>query len=90
VESDTRDIYDLLASLEPYLKAPLSLFRQPLFALSNRSHEQLVAGYYSYDDTVMAEILDSPLSRGSRKDLDEVADKTGTALKSCRRQVGRC
>eukprot|EP00045_Choanoeca_perplexa_P012681 m.139729 g.139729 ORF g.139729 m.139729 type:complete len:345 (+) comp16097_c0_seq2:90-1124(+) len=86
VEGDTRDNYDMFASLEPYLKAPLSLFRQPLFALSSRAHEELIAGYYSYDNAVMAEILDNPLSRGSRKDLDEVADKTGVTLKSCRRQ----
>eukprot|EP00730_Choanoeca_flexa_P014317 TRINITY_DN6221_c0_g1_i1.p1 TRINITY_DN6221_c0_g1~~TRINITY_DN6221_c0_g1_i1.p1 ORF type:complete len:344 (+),score=51.39 TRINITY_DN6221_c0_g1_i1:1425-2456(+) len=86
VESDTRDSFDFLASIEPYLRSPTSLFRQPLFALSERSLEQIIVSYYSYDDSVMSEILSSPLSRSSRKDLDEVAEKTGVSLQSCRRQ----
>lgn len=38
------------------------------------------------DDSVAREILGKKLSSRYRKDLDEVADRTGIRLKSCRRQ----
>lgn len=42
--------------------------------------------YYNLDSSVAREILGKKLSSRYRKDLDEVADKTGVRLKSCRRQ----
>lgn len=42
--------------------------------------------YYNLDDSVAREILGKKLSSRYRKDLDEVADRTGIRLKSCRRQ----
>lgn len=42
--------------------------------------------YYEFDDCVIREILGKKLTSKSRKDLDEVAEKTGITLKSCRRQ----
>lgn len=42
--------------------------------------------YYYLDDSVAREILGKKLSSRYRKDLDEVADRTGIRLKSCRRQ----
>lgn len=42
--------------------------------------------YYNLDDTVAREMLGKKLSSRHRKDLDEVADRTGIRLKSCRRQ----
>lgn len=42
--------------------------------------------YYNLDDSVTREILGKKLSSRYRKDLDEVADRTGIRLKSCRRQ----
>lgn len=38
------------------------------------------------DDSVAREILGKKLTSRYRKDLDEVADRTGIRLKSCRRQ----
>jgi len=40
--------------------------------------------YYDFDDSVMREILGKKLSARQRKDLDEVCEKTGVNLKSCR------
>lgn len=42
--------------------------------------------YYSIDDAVAREILGKKLTSRYRKDLDEVSEKTGVKLKSCRRQ----
>lgn len=40
--------------------------------------------YYCLDDYVAREILGKKLSSRYRKDLDEVAERTGSRLKSCR------
>lgn len=45
-----------------------------------------ICRYYNLDDTVAREVLGKKLSSRHRKDLDEVADRTGIRLKSCRRQ----
>lgn len=42
--------------------------------------------YYSIDDEVAREMLGKKLTSRYRKDLDEISDKTGVKLKSCRRQ----
>lgn len=42
--------------------------------------------YYSLNDSVCRELLGKKLSSRVRKDLDEIAEKTGFSLKSCRRQ----
>lgn len=42
--------------------------------------------YYCLDDYVARELLGKKLSSRYRKDLDEVAERTGVRLKSCRRQ----
>lgn len=44
----------------------------------------IINRYYSVDDVVVRELLGKKLSSRHRKDLDEVADKTGVKLKSCR------
>lgn len=40
--------------------------------------------YYCLDDSVARELLGKKLSSRYRKDLDEVAEKTGVRLKACR------
>lgn len=42
--------------------------------------------YYEFDDVVIRELLGKKITSKSRKDMDEVAEKTGITLKSCRRQ----
>ncbi|KAI1287158.1 hypothetical protein EDD11_010485, partial [Mortierella claussenii] len=42
--------------------------------------------YYSFDESVVREILGKKLNSRTRKDLDEVHEKTGVKLTSCRRQ----
>jgi len=40
--------------------------------------------YYDFDDSVMIEIQRMKLSMPRRKDLDDVCEKTGVNMKSCR------
>lgn len=43
--------------------------------------------YYTFDDGFVREVLGKKLSKGTKKDLDDIGAKTGVTLKSCRRQV---
>lgn len=43
--------------------------------------------YYAFDDVFVREVLGKKLSKGTKKDLDDISAKTGVTLKSCRRQV---
>ncbi|XP_043076968.1 acidic fibroblast growth factor intracellular-binding protein B isoform X3 [Puntigrus tetrazona] len=42
--------------------------------------------YYVFDSSFAREVLGKKLSKGTKKDLDDISSKTGIALKSCRRQ----
>lgn len=44
--------------------------------------------YYTFDEAFVREVLGKKLSKGTKKDLDDISAKTGITLKSCRRQVG--
>ena len=46
--------------------------------------------YYAFDDVFVREVLGKKLSKGTKKDLDDISAKTGVTLKSCRRQVNTC
>ena len=43
--------------------------------------------YYGFDQVVVRELLGKKLNHRTRKDLDDVCEKTQTTLGSCRRQV---
>lgn len=43
--------------------------------------------YYAFDDAFVREVLGKKLSKGTKKDLDDISAKTNVTLKSCRRQV---
>lgn len=43
--------------------------------------------YYAFEDAFAREVLGKKLSKGTKKDLDDISAKTGITLKSCRRQV---
>uniref|UniRef100_A0A2I2ZSQ9 FGF1 intracellular binding protein n=1 Tax=Gorilla gorilla gorilla TaxID=9595 RepID=A0A2I2ZSQ9_GORGO len=43
-------------------------------------------GYYAFDEAFVREVLGKKLSKGTKKDLDDISTKTGITLKSCRRQ----
>lgn len=86
INSEVLDHYRNYSLLERLLHTPSTLSEQPTFQLEPQSCNLLIEKYYSLDDLVAREILGKKLTSRYRKDLDEVADKTGVRIKSCRRQ----
>lgn len=86
VASDVLDHYRTYSLLERLLHNPPKLAEQLAFQIEPQTRRLLIEKYYEFDDTVIRELLGKKLSSRHRKDLDEVSEKTGVLLKSCRRQ----
>ena len=65
---------------------PRGFQEQLVFQLEPRTQGRLVEEYYALDSAVARELLGRKLTSRLRKDLDEVAEKAGVSLRSCRRQ----
>jgi len=78
--------YRLFGMLEPILHQPTIFSEQLVWQIDKNTQDELIKRYYALDDTVARELLGRKLSGRLRKDLDEVSEKTGSSLKSCRRQ----
>ncbi|KAH9380449.1 hypothetical protein HPB48_008802 [Haemaphysalis longicornis] len=89
LKSDVLDHYRTLLMLERLLHSPVHLAEQWTFQLAPQTQRMLIAKYYDFDASVVREFLGKKLSSRNRKDLDEVSEKTGVDIKSCRRQVGQ-
>ncbi|XP_077974556.1 acidic fibroblast growth factor intracellular-binding protein B-like [Styela clava] len=90
VLSDVLDQYRTLGLLEKYLKIPSSLGHQMSFQLTPKMQRELITRYYTFDETVIRELLGKKLSRNTYQSMDEIADKTGINLRSCIRQFDNC
>ncbi|KAJ9595720.1 hypothetical protein L9F63_013083 [Diploptera punctata] len=86
VSSDVLDHYRTYSLLERLLHNPPKLAEQLAFQIEPQTRRFLIEKYYEFDDAVIRELLGKKLSSRHRKDLDEVSEKTGVLLKSCRRQ----
>uniref|UniRef100_A0A0K2VAH7 Acidic fibroblast growth factor intracellular-binding protein n=1 Tax=Lepeophtheirus salmonis TaxID=72036 RepID=A0A0K2VAH7_LEPSM len=84
--SDINDSYRLFCMLEHLLLTTGKLSEQLTFQLDSHSKKRWVEKYYSLDSSLARELLGKKLSSRFKKDLDEISDKTGIHLKSCRRQ----
>jgi len=84
IASDVLDHYRTYSLLEKLLCLPSKLSEQPSFQLEPQTRYLLIEKYYSIDDSVARELLGKKLSSRYRKDLDEVAERTGVRLRSCR------
>lgn len=84
--SELQNNFRLFGMLEPLLHQPNMFSEQLVWQLDNRTQSQLISRYYALDHSVARELLGRKLSGRLRKDLDEVSEKTGVPLKSCRRQ----
>lgn len=58
-----------------------------LYQLDDRTQTRLIEAYFGLDDVFCRELNGKKLSSRLRKDLDEISEKTGVRLRSCRRQV---
>lgn len=86
IASDVLDHYRTYSLLEKLLSNPNKLQEQLAFQIEPQTRQFLIEKYYEFDDGVVRELLGKKLSSRHRKDLDEVSEKTGCPLKSCRRQ----
>lgn len=86
IVSDTRDQYRLFNMLEHFLQSPPMLEKQMLLQIAPDIQQLLIEKYYMFDKEVIRELLGKKLTGRLRKDLDDVSEKTGVSLKSCRRQ----
>uniref|UniRef100_A0A8C1TSB3 Fibroblast growth factor (acidic) intracellular binding protein a n=1 Tax=Cyprinus carpio TaxID=7962 RepID=A0A8C1TSB3_CYPCA len=84
--SDTMDQYRTFQMCERLLHHPAKLANQLLFQIPPDRQAMLIERYYAFDDSFVREVLGKKLSKGTKKDLDDVSIKTGITLKSCRRQ----
>ncbi|KAG9339010.1 hypothetical protein JZ751_024413 [Albula glossodonta] len=86
LHSDTMDQFRTFQMCERLLHCPSKLANQLLFQIPPQRQAVLIERYYTFDNALARELLGKKLSKGTKKDLDDVSAKTGIALKSCRRQ----
>ncbi|XP_030637941.1 acidic fibroblast growth factor intracellular-binding protein B isoform X2 [Chanos chanos] len=84
--SDTMDQFRTFQMCERLLQSPTKLANQLLFQIPPQRQAMLIERYYEFDSVFAREVLGKKLSKGTKKDLDDISSKTGIALKSCRRQ----
>ncbi|KAK1904367.1 Acidic fibroblast growth factor intracellular-binding protein B [Dissostichus eleginoides] len=84
--SDTMDQYRTFQMCERLLHSPSKLGNQLLFQIPPHRQAMLIERYYTFDDAFVREVLGKKLSKGTKKDLDDISAKTSVTLKSCRRQ----
>ncbi|KAG0710296.1 Acidic fibroblast growth factor intracellular-binding protein [Chionoecetes opilio] len=76
--SDTADHYRAYGMLEKLLLTPPKLGEEWTFQLEPAVQRLVVEKFYELDDIVIREIIGKKLSGRTRKDLDDVAEKTGS------------
>ncbi|XP_028839874.1 acidic fibroblast growth factor intracellular-binding protein B [Denticeps clupeoides] len=86
LHSDTMDQFRTFQMCERLLYYPSKLTNQLLFQIPPQKQAMLIERYYEFDSTFAREVLGKKLSKGTKKDLDDISTKTGITLKSCRRQ----
>ncbi|NP_001153419.1 fibroblast growth factor (acidic) intracellular binding protein [Nasonia vitripennis] len=85
--SDVLDHYRTYSLLEKLLHTPTKLASEQLaFQIEPQTSQMLIEMYYEFNDSVARELLGKKLTSKNRKDMEEVAERTGVTLKSCRRQ----
>ncbi|KAM6969996.1 acidic fibroblast growth factor intracellular-binding protein B [Aplochiton taeniatus] len=84
--SDTMDQFRTFQMCERFLHCPTTMAHQLLFQITSEHQSMLIERYYEFDYTFAREVLGKKLSKGTKKDLDDISTKTGITLKSCRRQ----
>ncbi|XP_021446854.1 acidic fibroblast growth factor intracellular-binding protein B isoform X3 [Oncorhynchus mykiss] len=84
--SDTMDQFRTFQMCERLLHSPTKLGSQLLYQIPAQNQIILIERYYEFDSVFAREVLGKKLSKGTKKDLDDISCKTGITLKSCRRQ----
>ncbi|XP_066919358.1 acidic fibroblast growth factor intracellular-binding protein-like [Clytia hemisphaerica] len=86
LQLEVAEQYTLFNYLERFLQSPPLLNSPITSSISPEQKESLLEHYYAFNKDVMREILGKKMSAKLRKDMEDVSEKTGVALHSCRRQ----
>ncbi|KNC55435.1 acidic fibroblast growth factor intracellular-binding protein [Thecamonas trahens ATCC 50062] len=86
VLADVRDQFRSFKVLQPYLAKPQHLAMQMMLTVSVADTRWLLEEYYSFDGPVFREVVGKKLSSKTRRDLDDVAERSHVELVSCQRQ----
>ncbi|XP_062393249.1 acidic fibroblast growth factor intracellular-binding protein B-like isoform X2 [Sardina pilchardus] len=86
VLSDTMDQFRTFQMCEKLLYSPAKLGNQLLFQIPPQKQGMMIERYYQFDNGFAREVLGKKLSKGMKKELDDISSKTGIGVKSCRRQ----
>ena len=87
IVSDIENNWRLFAMLESSTFTTVSYENQTVpLQLSLNDKKRVIESYHSLDSAFCREIFGRKLNSKLRKDLDEVSDKTGVLVRSCRRQ----
>ncbi|XP_065343228.1 acidic fibroblast growth factor intracellular-binding protein isoform X1 [Cloeon dipterum] len=87
LQSEIEDHYRTYSLLERLLHNPAKIKDHQLeFQIEPQIMSMLIQRYYKFDDAVYRDILGKKLSTRNRKDLDDLSERTGINILSCRRQ----
>ncbi|XP_037092414.1 acidic fibroblast growth factor intracellular-binding protein-like isoform X2 [Pollicipes pollicipes] len=86
LHGDVMDHYRSFSTLERLLEVPTLFVEQRVLQISPNDQMDIIEKYYDFDDAVMRELIGKKPSSKLRKELDDVCDKTGVLVRSCRRQ----
>eukprot|EP00735_Rhodelphis_limneticus_P004256 TRINITY_DN15827_c0_g1::TRINITY_DN15827_c0_g1_i1::g.22587::m.22587 TRINITY_DN15827_c0_g1::TRINITY_DN15827_c0_g1_i1::g.22587 ORF type:complete len:374 (-),score=27.45,sp/Q9JI19/FIBP_MOUSE/32.69/2e-56,FIBP/PF05427.6/1.9e-73 TRINITY_DN15827_c0_g1_i1:119-1240(-) len=86
VQDDTLDHYRTYDQLEHYLSEPRLFLSQTVFDLPLQVRRIIIERFYGFEDRLMKEFLAKKLSSKVRKELEDIGDKHGVRLQSCKRQ----
>ena len=86
LQLEVAEQYNLFNYLERFFQSPPLLNSPIMSSISPEQKESLLEHYYAFNKDVMREILGRKMSAKLRKDMEDVSEKTGIALHSCRRQ----
>jgi hypothetical protein len=71
---------------EGYLHRPRHFMTQAVVPLHSKVRRAIIERYYSFDDTVMRELLGKKLTSRTRRELDEQGSNLQVSISSARRQ----
>uniref|UniRef100_A0A5S6Q9J8 Acidic fibroblast growth factor intracellular-binding protein n=1 Tax=Trichuris muris TaxID=70415 RepID=A0A5S6Q9J8_TRIMR len=87
VLSEVNDHYRMLNMLEKFLENPARLLQMRPFLLDTAAINLIIQKYYEIDDSVIREICGKRPTGKLRREAEEISEKTGIAVASCRRQL---
>ena len=86
VSAHVRHQFHFFRFLAEKLERPCSLLGRLELHLPLDSQPAIIEKFYSFDDEFVRELVGEKLTTNLRRDIDDIAEKTGITLASCQRQ----